>query len=100
MRQVSFLEEARLEFLAEVAYYEQLERGLGGRFRSSVEAAVALAAKLPETGAPSQYATRRVFLKHFPFAVVYRIDQDAIVIVAIAHFRRKPGYWRDRGAKG
>jgi plasmid stabilization system protein ParE len=99
VRQVSFLEEARVEFLAEVAYYKEAERGLGARFRSSVRAAVALATELPEAGSPWKFATRRVFPKNFPYAVVYRIEQDVIIIVVVAHFRRKPGYWRSRVPK-
>ena len=50
MKEIRFIEEARFEFLAAVTYYEQIERGLGVRFRSAVEAASALAAKLPGTG--------------------------------------------------
>ncbi len=40
--------------------------------------------------------TRRVLLHRFPFAVVYREDHSVIQVVAVAHGRRKPGYWRDR----
>ena len=79
MKQVRFLEEARLEFLAEVAYYEHVERGLGERFRVAVEAATTLAAKLPGAGSPWTYRTRRVFPKKFPFSIVYRVEEDAIV---------------------
>ena len=100
MKEVRFLEEARLEFLAEVVYYENMERGLGERFRIAVEAATMLAAKIPLAGAPWKHGTRRVFPKNFPYSVVYRSDADGVVIFAIAHFRRKPGYWRGRRNDG
>ena len=100
MNEVRFLEEARLEFLAEVAYYEKMERGLGERFRISVETATMLAAKIPLAGAPWKHDTRRVFPKNFPYAVVYRPEADGVVIFAIAHFRRKPGYWHGRRNDG
>jgi hypothetical protein len=100
VKQVRFLDEARLEFLAEVAYYEHIERGLGERFRVAVEAATVLAAKLPGAGSPWKYRTRRVFPKKFPFSIVYRVEEDAIVIFAVAPFRRKPGYWRNRRDDG
>ena len=87
MKETRFLEEARVEFLTAVTYCEQIERGLGARFRDAVEAASALAAKLHGAGAPSKHGTRRVFTKIFPFSVAYRVEKDAIVIVVAAHFR-------------
>jgi toxin ParE1/3/4 len=88
--------EARLEFLDNVAYYEAIQIGLGERFRQSIEAAVALAASLPFAGSPHKHGTRRVFPKKFPFSVVYLVGEDEIVIFAVAHFKRKPGYWKGR----
>jgi hypothetical protein len=52
VKRARFLKEARSEFLDRVAHYEQIERGLGERFRSSVQAAVVLAATFPLAGAP------------------------------------------------
>ena len=100
MKEIRFLDEARVEFLAAVTYYEQIERGLGARFRSAVEAASALAAKLPGAGSPWKHGTRRVFTKNFPFSIAYRVEKDAIVIIAVAHFRREPEYWRNRRVDG
>jgi hypothetical protein len=37
-----------------------------------------------------------MFLKGFPFAVVYRREGDELVIFAVAHHRRAPGYWKAR----
>jgi plasmid stabilization system protein ParE len=56
-----FHDEARLEFLDSVAYYEAIQISLGERFRQSVEAAVELAASLPLAGSPHKHGTRRVF---------------------------------------
>ena len=47
-------------------------------------------------GAPASKNTRRVFLRDFPFAVVYRPDADGITIFALAHHSRRPGYWQSR----
>jgi len=88
--------EARLEFLDGVAYYEAIEVGVGKRFRQSVEAAVALAVSLPFAGSPYKHGTRRVFPKKFPFSIVYMVGENEIVIFAVAHFKRKPGYWKSR----
>jgi hypothetical protein len=40
--------------------------------------------------------TRRCLLRRFPYGLIYALDQDDILILAVAHTRREPGYWRDR----
>lgn len=96
MTNARFHGEARLEFLDSVAYYEAIQAGLGERFRQSTEAAVGLAASLPFAGAPHRHGTRRVFPKKFPFPIVYLVGEGEIVIFAVAHFKRRPGYWKSR----
>lgn len=96
MTRARFHDEARLEFLDGVAYYESIQVGLGERFRRAVEAAVELATSMPLAGAPHKHGTRRVFPKKFPFAIVYLPVETEIVIFAVAHFKRKPGYWKSR----
>lgn len=70
MKRVRFLDEAGEKLLAQVAYYEERQHGLGERFRLAVEAATALAATHPKLGSPWKLRTRRVFPKGFPFSVV------------------------------
>jgi toxin ParE1/3/4 len=93
---VRFHEEALAELVAEAEYYELAVRGLGQRFTDEIEAATWIAADFPEMGSPFKFGTRRVFPKKFPFAVVYRVYPDEIVILAVAPDARKPGYWRNR----
>ncbi len=96
MIEARFHGDARLEFLDSVAHYEAIQVGLGDRFRQSVEAAVQLATALPYAGAPYKYGTRRIFPKKFPFSVIYLVGKNEIVIFAVAHFKRRPDYWRRR----
>ena len=96
MKPVRFLEEAQNEFLEQISYYEEHQKGLGDRFRESVEAVTALAAAHSKLGSPWKLRTRRVFPKGFPFSVVYRIEPTELVIFAIAHLKRRPTYWRRR----
>jgi len=35
-------------------------------------------------------------VRRFPFGILYRIEPEQIVVVAVMHLRRRPGYWRDR----
>jgi plasmid stabilization system protein ParE len=91
-----FTADARAEFLAEVAYYNEAAAGLGDRFTEAVEEASALALAFPLAGSPSDANTRRVFTKGSPFSIIYRPEGEGVVVFAIAHNARKPGYWRSR----
>jgi len=96
VNRVRFVEPARLEVLAEVGYYHRVEAGLGAKFIEAVEDATARALAYPLAGSPAQHKTRRVFLRDFPFSLVYRSDEQGITIYALAHHARRPGYWRNR----
>ena len=97
MKSVSFVAAARHEFLAEVAYYNRAQDGLGARFTAAVEEASARALTFPEAGTFSKATnTRRVMLKGFPFFLHYRITEEGIVVFAVANQARQPGYWEDR----
>jgi toxin ParE1/3/4 len=93
---VRFLEEAQDELLEQIAFYEEREKGLGERFRLAVQTATTFAATHPKLGSPWKLRTRRVFPKGFKFSVIYRIEPEELVVFAIAHFRRRPTYWRLR----
>jgi hypothetical protein len=69
---------------------------LGERLAIAVEQATQLASEFPDVGTPYKYGTRRVFPKKFPFSIGYIVQEAEVYIVAIAPFRRKPGYWRAR----
>ncbi len=91
------LKEAREEFAAAVRWYEQQRSGLGGEFFDAVVHATSLIQAQPEIGTLSRdRRTRRVLLERFPYQVVHRLSPEEIVIVAIAHLKRQPGYWRKR----
>lgn len=96
MKPVRFLEEARDEFLEQITYYEERQKGLGDRFRQAVEVATAFASAHPKLGSPWKLRTRRVFPKGFSFSVVHRIEPDELVVFAVAHFKRRPTYWHRR----
>lgn len=96
MKRVRFIAPARREFLSEIVFYNGKEPGLGIRFAAAVEEATARAVAFPLAGTPASRSTRRVFVKNFPFAVVYRHDAEEVVIFAVAHHSRRPEYWQSR----
>lgn len=83
--------------LSEVAlYYEGKARGLGGDFLVEFDRTVAFLRLFPGAGRIIRHGSRRVSLRRFPYHVIYRIDPERLFILAIAHHRRRPGYWRAR----
>ena len=96
MKRARFIAPARRELLAEVAFYSNNELGLGSRFLTAVEDTTARALAYPLTGTPASENTRRMFLKDFPFAIVYRPEENRTIVFALAHHARRPEYWRDR----
>ena len=96
MKSPLFHPEALAELGAQALYYEERSAGLGQRFVAQIEAAVRLAASMPGIGSPYLQGTRRVFAKDFPHSVIYHETEDALIVLAVAPFKRKPGYWRRR----
>ena len=93
-----FLEPAHAEFLEGIAQYTALQAELGVRFQEAVSLAVRLAVEHPDHGAPRSKNTRRRLVKGFPFSVIYRANATEVVIVAIAHQRKRADYWAKRTA--
>jgi len=65
-------------------------------FSSEIDAAESAIVRLPEAWPPFDHGTRRYLLQRFPFSVVYRAEARRILIVAVAHARRRPGHWKSR----
>ena len=93
MISVVFDPDAQAEFLEAVQYYEDCQPGLGRRFRMNVEAAVQGIAETPFRYRVLHAPFRRYLLPNFPYAIIYCIEPENILIMAVAHTKRKPGYW-------
>jgi len=92
----SFHPEADAELEDASLFYESRMAGLGKSFAAEVERTVSLIRQFPDAGSPIGPARRRVVVARFPYPVIYRHDPDSVVILAVAHQRRRPGYWRRR----
>jgi plasmid stabilization system protein ParE len=78
--------------------YETRRAGLGGDLFDEIATTLPKIEGNPEIGTvlSSDRQTRRALVSRFPYQVVYRLRSADIVIVAIAHLKRHPGYWRGR----
>jgi plasmid stabilization system protein ParE len=98
MRPIASSEPASAEFSEAVRWYEARRPGLGGDFFDEVTAILTLIEANPEIGTiiSADGQTRRALVGRFPYQVVYRLKPTEIVIVAIAHLKRRPEYWKNR----
>ncbi len=90
---------AVVEIDHEVDYYESHRPGLGTELEDEIDAVFETIERFPRA-APQwkDRADRRVaVLDRFPFTIPYQIKGDDIVVLALAHTSRRPGYWSRRG---
>jgi plasmid stabilization system protein ParE len=92
---IRFLNPAEGEMLEAAQFYEDQAVGLGDRFLDEVEGCVELLLDRPHIGRlVGEF--RRFPLRKFPFTLIYTIEDNDLVVVAVSHQRRRPGYWMGR----
>jgi toxin ParE1/3/4 len=93
-----FHEGASAEAEAAVRWYNERVPGLGGDFRVELVNAVERIIGTPEAWPISAYdpRARQYLLARFPYSVVYVVAGETVVVAAVAHAKRRPGYWRER----
>jgi plasmid stabilization system protein ParE len=88
--------EAESELAEAIDWYQLQRPGFGDRFLRSFLEAVKKLAENPYLFQNLDDDIRRVRLRDFPYSILYFIRDDRVVVVACAHAKRQPGYWRDR----
>jgi plasmid stabilization system protein ParE len=97
MYNVFFVPEAQAELDEAYLYYEQQQKGLGRIFVEAIRKTQNRICRFPSAWQPLSINTRRALVSRFPFGIIYTVDEDEIIIIAIAHLHRKPFYWIGRG---
>jgi len=94
---IVFLKAAQTEFDDAVDYYaEHASIRVAEAFILDIEHSRQRLVERPEIGTPISRQLRILHLRHFPYSIIYRLSTDTITIHAIAHQRRRPGYWQGR----
>ena len=93
---VIFTRLARQELEDAVRFYELEYSGLGRRFKEEVRKAALRIAAYPEGWSVERGDIRKCLLHKFPYKLLYAIDENHILIIAVAHQHRKPDYWFDK----
>jgi len=91
---------ARAELRTARAWYEERSPMSAAALAQEIDQAISQLANAPMRYPLAEYGTRRLVLPRFPFSIFYRVVTTEIVIVAVAHHKRRPGYWRQRSETG
>ena len=91
-----FHSEARLELAEAARWYNSQSLGLGSNLRREVKAAVAGIVANPEWFGVFEDDVRCCLVRRFPYGILYEIRPDRVLIVAVMHLHRTPGYWKSR----
>ena len=93
MSPVRYHEAAEDELLHEIGYLELQSPGLGRRFFTEVQRAENRIAEFPESAPEIASGIRKCVLRKFRFSLIYSIERDSLLVLAVAHQSRRPGYW-------
>lgn len=94
---VSFNSEALAEVEAATRWYRENGGATPSRaFTLELKRVIGLATQNPGIGSPGLHGTSRLYLRRFPFTLIFRIESDSVRVIAVAHQSRRPGYWGGR----
>ncbi|MEQ1574373.1 MAG: type II toxin-antitoxin system RelE/ParE family toxin [Vicinamibacterales bacterium] len=96
IRELEYLDEAIEDAEAAARWYAARSSAAANGFADEIDRAIAAIEQNPEAWPPYEQDTRRYLLRRYPFSVVYRLEATRILIVAVAHGHRRPGYWKSR----
>lgn len=96
MKRVHYHPAAAVELTEAAAFYEARTAGLGARFLDEVERGIAAVGEAPSRWPILRGSVRRYLLRPFPYGILYHEQPDSIVILAVMHLHREPGYWKHR----
>lgn len=91
-----FHPEAEIEFFDAINYLEEQETGLGRNFAREIFASIRKITFFPYAWTPISKNARRILVNKFRYGIIYQVQGDNILIVAVMHLSRKPYYWQGR----
>ena len=95
---IRFLTIAEIEVDEAVSWYQKQSEDQDLNFLDELIRAIRLITAYPQIASEIEPDIRIFFLSRFPYSLIYGIEGNSIVIIALAHQSREPGYWADRVA--
>ena len=96
---IRYLEVARDEIREAADYYAAISPDLGMAFKRELRQLMRLVATMPLAWPASGNHTRKCLMTRFPYLVIYAPLPGELLVLAVGHQHRQPGYWRERIAK-
>jgi plasmid stabilization system protein ParE len=94
--EIEFSPAASEEAVAAYLWYANRSSKAANGFLNELDAVIARIQSSPQSGGHYLHGTQCHLLRRYPYLVVYRTTERAIQVVAVAHGRRRPGYWKSR----
>lgn len=94
--EVAFLPLAQTELDDAFSWYEEQAVGLGYEFLDELDKSIRLIASFPNFHPLVDKKVRRCLINRFPYGLFFGVSADTIIVVAVAHLKRKPTYWSGR----
>ncbi len=91
-----FLPGAEQDLAEGVSFYDEASPDLGNLLIDEVEQTLAHILQNPQIGRREHGPTRSFPLRRFPYDIIYLVESERVVVVAVAHHRRGPGFWLER----
>jgi hypothetical protein len=96
MNQIIFHPDAKDELFSTISYYNEQINGLGLEFLEEISRSINIINVNPKRWSILKLHVRKYIVQRFPFSIFYICNRSTIYIVAIAHNKRKPYYWKNR----
>ncbi len=93
---IEFHPEALEEYRQAALWYANREASIAEQFIASVEEAIKQVSAAPSRWRLIDEDVRRCLTHIFPYAILYTIESDSILIIAVMHCSREPNYWKLR----
>jgi toxin ParE1/3/4 len=91
-----FHPEALNEYAEAVQYYMQQRKEIAQAFINAVEDSIYRIKESPSRWGIVDEDVRRCLTRKFPYGILYTVEEDYILILAVMHCSREPGYWKER----
>ena len=92
----AFHPEARLEYREATEFHAAIRPEMGAEFTREIEAVIEQICDDPLRCRIIEQDVRRCLARRVPYAVLYTLEEDHVLILAVMHGSRQPGYWRSR----
>lgn len=93
MMSLRYHEAAEEELLNETGYLELQAEGLGRRFFVKIRRTEVRIAQFPQSAPEIRSGIRKTILRTFQYSLIYSIEPEGILVLSVAHHRRRPDYW-------